>query len=142
MGKKWETRRNSRREMGEKWETIQNSRREMGVNGKRDDSRYIIFQQKTRKTGKKTGETGEKTLKTGKKKQEKTGEKSRKLQEIQKQDFNEVPGNAENGNEFLARFREMLKTETETRFSRMSRNDNLRAKTMYRPTPTLYYSKG
>ena len=47
-GEKWtgklETRRNSIREMGEKWETIRNSRREMGVNGKRDDTRYIIFQ--------------------------------------------------------------------------------------------------
>ena len=40
---KWEMRQNSRREMGEKWETRQNSRREMGVNGKRDETRYIIF---------------------------------------------------------------------------------------------------
>ena len=44
MGEKSETRLNSRREMGEKWETRQNLRREMGVNGKQDDTRYIIFQ--------------------------------------------------------------------------------------------------
>ena len=42
-------------------------------------------------------------MKNTKKKQEKTektGEKNRKLQEIQKQDFDEVRGNAENGKEF------------------------------------------
>ena len=53
----------------------------------------------------------EKREKNTKKKNRK---KNRKLQEIQKQDFDEVPGNAENGNKFSARFREMLKTETET----------------------------
>jgi len=61
-------------------------------------------------------------------------EKNRKLQEIQKHHLDEVP---ENGNEFSARFREMLKTETETMSSRMSRNDDSRAKTMYRPNPRL-----
>ena len=120
--------------MGEKWETIRNSRREMGVNGKQDDTRYIIFQRKTRKTGKKLEKQGKKHKKN-RKKQEK---KNRKLQEIQKQYFNEVPGNAENGNEFSARFREMQKTETEkeTRSFLMSRNDDSRAKMMYRPTPS------
>ena len=52
-GEKWETRRNSIREMGEKWETRRNLRREMSVNGKRGNTRYIIFQRKTGKTGKK-----------------------------------------------------------------------------------------
>ena len=42
-------------------------------------------------------------------------EKSRKLQEIQKEDFDKVPGNAENGNEFSTRFQEMLKTEKRTK---------------------------
>ena len=132
-GEKWETRRDLRREMGKKWETIRNLRREMVVNGKQYDPRYIIFQQKNEKNREKIGKTGEKTLKkTGKTGRKKNG----KLQEIQKRDFDEVPGNAENGNEFSARFREMLKTETETRSSRMSRNKDSRAKSMYRPTPT------
>ena len=97
-----------------------------------------IFNKKREKQGK-TGKTGEKNTK----KQEKTG-KNRKLHEKQKQDFDEVPGNAESGTEFSARFREMLKTETEmeTRSSQMSRNDDSRAKTMYRPTPTLACSSG
>ena len=68
----------------------------MGVHRKRDDTRYIIFQQKTRKTGKKTGKTGGKTPK---KKGEKN-RKKRKIQEIQKQDYDEVLGNAEIGNKF------------------------------------------
>ena len=63
--------------------------------GKRCDTRYIVFQRKTRKTGKKLEKRG-KTLKNREKKQE----KNRKLQEIQKQDFDEVLGNAENGNKF------------------------------------------
>ena len=54
--------------MDEKWETRRNFRQEMGLNGKQDKTRYIIFQQKTRKTGKKTGKTGEKTLKNWRKK--------------------------------------------------------------------------
>ena len=99
----------------------------MGVNGKQDDTRYIICQQKKRE-------------KQGKnwKNRRKNRKKHRKLREIQKQDFDEVPGNAENGKEFSARFWEMLKTETrtKTRSSQMSQNNDLRAKTMYRPTPT------
>ena len=67
MGKKWETRRNLIREMGEKLETRRNSRREMGVNGKQGDTRYIICQRKTRKTGKNWKNRGKNT-----KKQEKT----------------------------------------------------------------------
>ena len=47
--------------------------------------------------------------------QKKTGKKNRKLQEIRKRDFDEVLGNAENGNEFSMRFREMLKTEKRTK---------------------------
>ena len=78
----------------------------MGVNGKQDETRYIIFQQKTRKNGK----TGGKTLL--KKPQEK---KKKKIQEIQKRDFDKVSGNAENGNEFSTRFWEMLKTKTRTK---------------------------
>ena len=133
MGEKWETIRNLRRGMGEKWETIRNLRQEMGVNWKRDDTRYIIFQQKNEKNREKTGKIGEKNTK----KQEKTGKKNRIFQEIQEQVFGEVTGNAENVNEFSARFREMMKTETrtKTRSSQMSRNDDSRAKTMYRPTP-------
>ena len=67
----------------------------MGVNGKRDETRYIIFQQKNEKQGGETGKTEEKTHTQ----KEKTG-KNRKLQEIQNQDCDEVSGNAENGNKF------------------------------------------
>ena len=130
------------RETGNETEFETRNGREMGNetefetrNGhKWETRRYKIhhFSTKNEKSREKTGKTG------GKKhtKKEKTGEKNRKLQEIQKRDFEEVPGNAENGNEFLARFQEMLKPETETRSSRMSQNDDSRAKTMYRPTPT------
>ena len=38
----------------------------MGVNGKRYETRNIIFSRKTRKKGKKTEKTGEKTQKTEK----------------------------------------------------------------------------
>jgi hypothetical protein len=55
---------------------------------KRETIRYMIH----RKTGKKVEKSGKNT-----KKQEK---KNRKLLEIQKRDFDEVLGNAENGNEF------------------------------------------
>ena len=96
MGKKSETRRNSRREMGEKWETRRNSRREMGLNGKRDDTRYIIFQQKREKQGEKL-----KNRRKNTKKQEKTGEKQEKTEIYKKY-----------GNEISTRFPEMLKTET------------------------------
>ena len=71
MGEKWKTRRNLRQEMGEEWETRRNLRRETGVNGKRDDTRYIIFQRKMRKTGKNWKNKGKNT-----KKQENTGEKT------------------------------------------------------------------
>ena len=84
-----------------------------------------FFNDKREKQGKNWKNRGKIT-----KKQEKTG-KNRKLQEIQKHHLDEVP---ENGNEFSARFREMLKTETMS--SRMSRNDDSRAKTMYRPNPS------
>ena len=87
-----------------------------------------FFNDKREKQGKNWKNRGKIT-----KKQEKTG-KNRKLQEIQKHHLDEVP---ENGNEFSARFREMLKTETETMSSRMSRNDDSRAKTMYRPNPSV-----
>ena len=62
----------------------------------------------------------------------------RKLQEIKKQDFDKVPGNAENRKEFSARFWEMLKTETrtKTRSSQMSQNNDSRAKMIDRFTPT------
>ena len=95
-----------------------------------------FFNKKREKQGKKLKNRGK-----NRKKQTKTG-KNRKLQEIQKQYFDEVPGNAENGNEFSARFREVLKTETGTKTmsSRMSRNDDSRAKTMYRPTPSPGYT--
>ena len=81
---------------------------------KRETRRYKIhnFSTKNKKNREKTGKTGRKH----KKKQEKyrkSQEKHRKLQEIQKQDFNEVPGNAENGNEFSARFWEMLQRKQE-----------------------------
>ena len=68
------------------------------------------FSTKNKKNMEKTGKTGVKTPKNWKKL-----EKNRKLQEIQKQDFDKVPGNAENGNEFSTRFQEMLKTETRFR---------------------------
>ena len=98
---------------GRKWETI----------------RYKIRHFST-KNWEKQGKNTKKQVKKHKK-------KHRKLQEIQKRGFDDVPGNAENRNEFSPRFWEMLKTETETRSSQMSRNDDSRAKTMYRPTPTL-----
>ena len=74
------------------------------------------------------------------KKHQNTGlKKPRKLQEIQKQDFDEITENAENGNNILTRFREMLKTETRTitRSSQMSQYDDSRAKTRSccRPKP-------
>ena len=75
---------------GQKWETRRNSRREMGVNVKRDKTRYIIFLRKNKKNREKTGKPGEKTLKNRKKqgkklenrgkntkKQEKTGKKKK-----------------------------------------------------------------
>ena len=61
-----------------------------------------FFNDKREKQGKNWKNRGKIT-----KKQEKTG-KNRKLQEIQKHHLDEVP---ENGNEFSARFREMLKTK-------------------------------
>ena len=74
-----------------------------------------FFNGKREKQGK-TGKTGEKTLKN-RKKLEKTGrKKNRKLQEIQKRDFDEVPGNAENGNG-----NEVFSNVTKRRFK--SKND-------------------
>ena len=127
------------REMGNETEFDTRNGREMGNdtefetrNGRKwETRRYKIhhFSTINEKNRVKTGKTGEKSLKNRKKQ-----EKNRKLQEIQKHHLDEVP---ENGNEFSARFREMLKTETETETmsSRMSRNDDSRAKTMYRPNP-------
>jgi hypothetical protein len=60
----------------------------MGVNGKQDETRYIIFQQKTRKNGKTDGKTLEKN----------TGKKNNKY----KKDRHKI----------LTKFWEMLKTET------------------------------
>ena len=76
-------------------------------------------------------EKGEKQGENTKKNRGKTGKKNRKLQEIQKHDFDEILENAENRNKISTRFREILKTEmrTKTRSSQTSRYDNLRAKT-------------
>ena len=63
----------------------------MGVNGKQDETRYIIFQPKTRKTGEKTGKTEGKT-------QQKTGKKTENYKKYR--------------NKILTRFWETLKTET------------------------------
>ena len=52
--------------MGEKWEKRRNSRQKMGVNRKRDETRNIIFQCKTRNRKK----NRQKTLKKGEKKTE------------------------------------------------------------------------
>ena len=71
-----------------------------------------FFNEKREKQGKKLKNRRKNTKKQG----EKTG-KNQKLQEIQKRDFDEVSGNAE-------------------RSSQMSQNNDSRAKTMYRPTPT------
>ena len=68
----------------------------MGVNGKRDDTRYINFQQKTRKTGKQLEKQGKNTNKNRK--------KNTKLQEIQKRYFDEVPENAETETSFRRDF--------------------------------------
>ena len=75
----------------------------MGVNGKRDKTRNIIFQRKTRKAGK----TGENTHKKQGKKQEKekiTRNKETRRDKISaRQDFGKT------------RFREMLKKEMRTK---------------------------
>ena len=132
MGNETEFETRNWREMGNKTEFKTRNGR------KWETRRYKIhhFSTKNKKNREKTEKNRGKNTKKQEKKQTKTG-KNRKLQETQKQDFDEVPGNAENGNEFLARFREMLKTETGTKTmsSRMSQNDDSRAKTMYRPTP-------
>ena len=98
-----------------------NSRRVFGE--KRETIRYKIhnFYTKNEKNREKTGKKGEKNTK----KQEKTGkktlknrkrlEKNRKSQEIQKRVFDEVPGNAENGNEFGNEF-EVFSNVTKRRF--------------------------
>ena len=80
---------------------IRNSRRVFDE--KREMIRYKVHNcsTKNKKNWEKTGKTGEKTQK----KKRKKGGKNRKLQEIQKRDFDEVPGNAENGNEFGNEFR-------------------------------------
>ena len=61
--------------MGEKCEAGRNSRREMGVNGKRDETRDIIFQQKTKKR-----------KITGKQHKKQGGKKTKKIKEILKRD--------------------------------------------------------
>ena len=73
-----------------------------------------FFNKKQEKLGENRKNRGKNTKKLERKK--------RKIQKIQKQDFNEISGNAENGNKILTRFREMLKTETrtKTRSSQMS----------------------
>ena len=76
---------------------------------RQDTSFFNKKQEKQEK--KKNWKNREKTLK---KQGGKTGKK-RKLQEILKQDLDDVSGNAENGNEFLSRFQERLKTETRTK---------------------------
>ena len=79
-------------------------------NGRKWETRYIIFLQKTRKTGKKLEKQGKNT-----KKQEKQEEKKQKITKNTETRFDEVSGNAENGNEFLTRFQEMLKTKMRTK---------------------------
>ena len=110
------------REMGDDTEFEASFRRKMGndmnsrqvFGEKRETIRYKIhhFYRKNKKNREKTGKTGEKTLK---KKQEKTG-KNRKLQEIQKQVFDEVPGNAENRNEFGNEFGKKFGNEFGSKF--------------------------
>ena len=89
----------------------------MGVNGKQNNTRNIIFQQKNEKNREKTGKKQGKNTKKQ--------EKNRKLQEIQKQDFDKISEHAENGNE--------NKNEV---FSNVTINDS-RAKTMYPCKPSL-----
>ena len=79
MGEKWETRRNSRREMGEKWKTIRNLRQKMGVNRKQDNKRFIIFQQKQEKQGKNRKNRGGKHKKNRRKNTNKQGGKKQKV---------------------------------------------------------------
>ena len=122
---------NSRRVFSEKRETIRykmhhfstKKQEKQGKNWKNRGKKHL----KNRKNREKTGKTGEKNTK----KQEKKEENYKKYR-----------------NEFSTSFWEMLKTETssetslETSFetssrsSQMSRNDDSRAKTIYRPTPT------
>ena len=101
---KLETRQNSRREMGEKWEKRRNLRQKMGVNGKGEETRNIIFQQKTRNREKTGKNRGKNTKKQGKK-----TENNEKYRNKTRQDFSE--------SRFLRdkismRFQEMLKTKT------------------------------
>ena len=100
-------------------EMRRNSRQEMGVNRKRDEKHHFSRTNK------------------------KNREKNRKLQEIQKQDFDEISEIAENGNKISTRFWEMLKTEsrTKTRSSQMSQYDDARAKTRSRCRPSTVYSR-
>ena len=92
MGNNTEFEASIRREMGNDMEFEVIFRQEIGNDTIQDTS---FFNEKREKQGK-TGKTGEKTLKNRK--------KNRKLQEIQKRVFDEVPGNAENGNEFGNKF--------------------------------------
>ena len=84
-------------------------------NGKRDDTRYIIFNEK-RETAEKTEKTGGKKnlKKNGNKTGRKTGEKKEKTGKNRKKQ--EKTGKTENykkyRNKILTRFREMVKTET------------------------------
>ena len=81
--------------MGNDMEFEASFRREMGNDTIQDTS---FFNEKQEKLGKNWKNMG-KTQKKGKNRK-----KNRKLQEIQKQDFGEVPGNAENGNELGNKF--------------------------------------
>ena len=77
-----------------KWQEMGNETEFDTRNGRKWETRQDEkHQQKTRKTGEKTG----------------------KLQEIQKQDFDKTSKNAENGSEISTRFRELVKTETGTK---------------------------
>ena len=87
-----------RPETSEKWETRQNLRREMGVNGKQDNTRYIIFSTKKREIGGKNWKNRRKNTK------KKTGKNRNKTENYKKYK-----------NNISTRFREMLKTETSFR---------------------------
>ena len=149
-----------RREMGNDTEFEASFRRKMGNNTNlrrvfwrekgNDTIQGTSFYTKNEKNREKTGKTGGKTLKNRKKKTWKKQEKT--LKNWKKQEKKKTENYKKYRNEFLTRFREMLKTETSletssgtsletssetsSRSSQMSRNNDSRAKTIHRPTPS------
>ena len=80
----------------EKWDTRRNLRQEMGVNKKQEETRNIIFQWKTRKTGEKTPKH---RLKENQKITRNTETRFQRDNGKRKRYFDEISRNVENGDE-------------------------------------------